>query len=252
MSSLIKADLWCFKKSLLDKWIDLTIWIAITTINTVYIMPYFGLQANFGLVQLGGIIAAIGLFELYSSNIQLVADYEHDRMINYALTLPIPSSLAIISKALYYFTVYMILSVITLPINKLVFGSMFNYTSVNWLFFTIAIVAQNCFYACFVLWTSSIIKNMDTMGKVWSRFIFPMWFMGGFNFSWYALYNTIPSLAYVSLLNPMIYITETTRIALQGQSGYMNFWLCISAIIFFALFFGSIGMYNLKKRLDFI
>lgn len=249
---LIKADLACFKQNVIDKLIDLTIWVTIVMINTEYIMPYFGLASTFGPIQLGGVLAAVGLFELYSSTIELVSDYEGDRLINYHLTLPIPSYMAIISKAIYYWIVYITLTLCMLPISAIAIWSQLDWTHISLLKLFLAIITQCIFYACFVLWTSSIITNMNVLGQVWSRFIFPMWFMGGFNFSWNALHKTLPIFSYINLLNPMIYITESTRIALLGQADYLNFWVCISVITTFATIFGTLGIYTLKKRLDFI
>jgi ABC-type polysaccharide/polyol phosphate export permease len=67
-----------------------------------------------------------------------------------------------------------------------------------------------------------------------------------------ASYKTIPSFAMVNLINPMIYTTEAVRVALLGQKGFINFWLCILAILFFASISLYLGITNLRKRLDFI
>ena len=118
--NLIKADLIIFKQMFLDKFIDLSIWVVLTTIVTAYIMPYFGLTVDFGVFQLGGLIAATGLLEMGNSNtVELVSDFEGDRVISFNLTLPIPSWLALVSKAGYYFIIYTILSLLMLPIGKL-------------------------------------------------------------------------------------------------------------------------------------
>jgi ABC-type polysaccharide/polyol phosphate export permease len=210
------------------------------------------LSATFGAFQFGGILAAIGLFELYSSAVDLVSDFEGDRVIDYRLTLPIPSWLAIASKAAYFFIIYLTLSILMLPIGKLLVWNQLDVTQINYLQLALALIAQSVFYACFVIWASSIIDNMSKLGSVWSRFIFPMWFMGGFQFSWISLYHVLPIVAWINLLNPMIYITESTRAALLGQADYLNFWLCLLAITFFSGICLAVGMRNLKKRLDYV
>lgn len=88
--NLIGSDLLIFKQTFLDKFIDITIWVILTVFVSGYIMPYFGLSATFGAFQFAGVLAAIGLFEFYSSAVDLVADFEGDRVIDYRLTLPIP------------------------------------------------------------------------------------------------------------------------------------------------------------------
>jgi hypothetical protein len=250
--NLIAIDLITFKQMFIDKFIDLSIWIVLTTIVTSYIMPYFGLAVDFGVFQLGGLIAAAGLFELYANTVDLVSDFEGDRVISYNLTLAIPSWVAIASKAAYYFIIYTILALLMIPIGKLCLWNQFDLTLVDYPKLFLSILVLSGFYACFVLWVASMITNMAKMGNVWSRFIFPMWFLGGFQFSWIAFYKTLPAIALINLINPMIYITEAVRVALLGQEGFINFWACLLAIIIFAALSFYLGIMGLKKRLDFI
>ncbi|MBI2774671.1 ABC transporter permease [Candidatus Dependentiae bacterium] len=250
--ALISADLKVFKQSLLDKCIDVGIWVILTVVVTGYVMQHFGLARDFGPFQFAGIIAAIGLFELYGNAVELVSDFEGDRVINYNLTLPIPSWLAITSKASFYFIVYCILTLIMFPLGKICLWNQLDLAQINYFKFTLILIAQNIFYACFLLWAASIIANMAKLGSIWARYIFPMWFMGGFQFSQFALLNAIPCLAYINFLNPMIYITEGARAAMLGQTGYINFWLCFIATLAFASLALALGMRNLKKRLDFV
>jgi hypothetical protein len=214
-------------------------------------MPFFGLT-NFGLFQFGGILAGIGLFEVYASVVDLVADFEGDRVINYNLTLPIPSIFALISKSVYYFIIYSVLTFAILPIGYLCLWNQWHLAHVCYYQLMLTILFQSIFYACFVLWAASMVDSMAHMGKVWARFIFPMWFMGGFQFSWLSLYQAVPALAYINAINPMIYITESMRVALLGQGGYINFWLCLVAIACFSVVCFALGFRNLKKRLDFV
>ncbi len=248
---LIHEDLLVFKQTFFDKLIDVGIWVALTIGVTSYIMPYFGLL-DFGVFQLGGIIAAIGLFELYASAIEMVSDFEGNRVINYSLTLPIPSWMAIVSKGAYYFIVYFFLSAFMLPLGKLILWNQLDLTQINYFKFFISMIFQNLFYACFVLWAASIIANMSKFGSIWARYIFPMWFMGGFQFSWISLNKVSPIISYINLLNPMMYITEAARVSMLGQSGYINFWFCMLSITFFSIICLAVGIRNLKKRLDFI
>lgn len=250
--NLISTDLIIFKQIFVDKFIDLSIWIMLTTIVTSYILPYFGLTTDFGVFQLGGLIAAAGLFELYASTIDLVSDFEGDRIISFNLALPLPSWMAIVSKAAYFFIIYTILALLMIPIGKICLWNQFDLALVNWPKLLLIIIMLSIFYACFVLWVSSIITNMTKMGQVWSRFVFPMWFLGGFQFSWMASYKTLPWLAIANLINPMIYITEAVRVALLGQDGFINFWLCLMAIALFSIICLYLGIVSLKKRLDFV
>jgi ABC-2 type transport system permease protein len=250
--NLIFADLVIVQQTLVDKCIDLMIWVGLTLFVTSYIMPYFGIGNDFGMFQFGGVLAAISLFEAYSSVVDFVADLQSDRIIDYQVTLPIPSWLAITAKAAYYFILYFILTLAMLPIGLLLLWNKLDITMIHYVYLFIALVAQALFGACFVIFAASLIDNMSQLGMIWSRFIFPMWYMGGFQFSWKALYHITPGVALFNLINPMMYVTEAIRVALLGQDGYIPFWISIFVICIFSLMFLSLGIWNLKRRLDYI
>jgi ABC-type polysaccharide/polyol phosphate export permease len=250
--NLIASDLIVFKQIFFNRFIDLSIWVVLSLFVIAHVMPSFGLSASFGVFQFGGMLAAIGLFEVYSNAVEIVADLEGDHTIDYTLTLPIPSWLAIASKAGYYAIIYFIFSISMLPIGKLSLWNQLDLSSVNYFQLALVFIFQSIFCACFTIWAGSVICNMSQLGTVWSRFIFPMWFMGGFQFSWTTLYGVAPIVAWINLINPMIYITESMRVAMLGQPGYLNFWLCLGAIAFFSVLSFMVGLWNLKKRLDFV
>lgn len=249
--NLILSDLLVYKQMIFDKIINVGVWVGLTLIVVSYVMPFFGL-ANFGPVQFGGVIAAVGLFELHSNIIDVVSDIEGDRVINYQLTLPVPSVLVLLSKSIYYFITYSTITFVMIPFGCLCLGNQVELLTISWYKLILAILFQSAFYASFVLWAASTVRTIGHLGNIWRRFIHPMWFLGGFQFSWLALHQVMPVLAYLNAMNPMIYITECTRVALLGQAGYVNFWLCLLAIACFSVACFVIGFYNLKKRLDFV
>jgi hypothetical protein len=249
---LIRCDVTVFTQMIVDKIIDLAVWASISIFVNAYVMPYFGVQEGFGLFQFGGILAAVGIFELYTTVMDLVLDFEGDRIIDYRLTLPIPSWLALASKVIYYALTYFILAVCMIPVGKICLWHRFDLMQVNYLKLLLALIFQSLLCACFSLFIASWIENVNRLGTVWSRFIFPMWFMGGFAFSWGALYSVWPTLAWIDLVNPMIYVTESTRVAILGQEEFMNFWLCLLAITFFCAVCFAVGMHKIKRRLDYV
>lgn len=249
---LLCADLSILKKNLVDKLIDVAIWTVLTLFVTGYIMPYFGLSGNFGPFQLGGVIAAVGCFELYGQVVELLTDFNGDRIISYYLTLPIPAWMVLMSKALYFACTNFILSLAMFPLGKICLWNRLDLINVSYVKLVAILFVQSFFYSFCSFWCTSVIADISKIGSVWSRFIFPLWFMGGFQFSWYALHSFVPLIAYVDLINPMIYITEGTRAALLGQEEYLSYGLCFLMIILFSVLFMVIALGKLKKRLDFI
>jgi ABC-type polysaccharide/polyol phosphate export permease len=84
------------------------------------------------------------------------------------------------------------------------------------------------------------------------RFIFPLWYLGGFQFSWKIFYKVSPSFAYLNLANPMTYVMEAMRGAILGQEDYIAFWYCMLALLFFSTICWFFALKKLKNRLDFV
>ncbi len=248
---LLAADLIIFYESLKDKLVNLFIWVGITLVVMGYIMPAFGLT-NFGPFQLAGLIASAGLFEVYPSAMSLVQDFSGDRIISYHLTLPLPSWLVLIKTITYYALNALTLSLCVIPMGKLVLWNQFDLTAVSWPHFLFFMVLVSVFYGVFTLWIASRAESIEKMGNVWMRFIFPMWFLGGFQFSWKALYSVFPALGYVGLINPMTYVMEGTRATVLGPSGYLPFWVTALAVLICILGFGYNAIKRIKRRLDFV
>ncbi len=91
---------------------------------------------------------------------------------------------------------------------------------------------------------------MSKIGSMWIRVVFPLWMLGGFQFTWEMMYAKSPVLAYILLLNPFLYTTEGMRGAILGQAGSLPSSMCFVAGLFFATLYGAIGVWRLLKRLD--
>ena len=249
---LLVEELVIFRETFGDKIINLSIWVSITAGIFGYIMPAFGLAADYGSFQLAGLIASAGLFEIFPSVMMLVSDIEGDRVISYQLTLPLPSWLILIKKITYYALNALSLSLCVMPIGKLVLWNQFDLTQIRIIPFLLMVITSSIFYGTLTLWLASKVQNMSKIGNVWMRFIFPIWFLGGFQFSWGVLYKMYPIFAYINLLNPMTYVMEGMRAALLGQQEFLSVWLCILALIIFSILSGWRATIKLKQRLDFV
>jgi len=249
---LLIEELIIFRETFADKIIDLGIWVSCTAGIFGYIMPAFGLSADYGSFQLAGLIASAGLFEVFPSIMMLVSDIEGDRVISYQLTLPVPSWLILMKKIAYYAINGLSLAICVTPIGKLVLWNQFSLTNISIIPFLLMVIVTSIFYGTLILWLASKVKSMSKIGNIWMRFIFPMWFLGGFQFSWSVLYKVCPPLAYLNLLNPMTYVMEGMRAALLGQQEFLSVWLCILALIVFSMLSGWRATVKLKQRLDFV
>lgn len=249
---LLAEELLIYKSNFVDKIINLGIWVSATAAIFGYVMPSFGLEESFGSFQLAGNIASAGLFEVFPSVMVFVNDIEGNRMINYHLTLPIPSWIILLKKLTYYSINCLSLCLGVIPIGKLVLWNQFDLTKISIIPFLFMAILTSIFYGSLTLWLASKVANMTKISNVWMRFIFPMWFLGGFQFSWEVLFEVSPALAYLNLLNPMTYVMEGMRASLLGQEGFISVWICIAALSVFVLLCWWRALTKLKQRLDFV
>ena len=99
---------------------------------------------------------------------------------------------------------------------------------------------------------ASFVKNLAAIEHVWLRFILPLWFFGGTQFSWQTIYNIAPYIGYLTLLDPLVYVMEGMRAAVLGQEGNLPFWLCVAVLWVLTVVFGWWAIKRLKTRLDFV
>ncbi len=252
LSQMVRAELSLAIKGLPDKLIDLTIYIVATLSVATYLLPSLGMSDTFGVFSLAGLIASAGLFEAWPGAINLINDLTGENITAYYLTLPIPSALVFVRLIIIYAFNGLMLSLASIPLGMLVLWGNTAGLAISPLQLGIAVIAMNIFFGCFTLWVASFMKNMMQAGNVWMRFVFPLWFFGGFQFSWNMLYNKAPLFAYIDLLNPVIYAMEASKGALLGQTGYIPFGYCICALIIGSIAIGTHAVMRLKKRLNCI
>lgn len=252
MWKLLQTDLEIFKYTIKDKLIDLFIWIVTMVLVTAYLMPSFGLTQEYTGFLIASLVVSAGLFEVYSSVTNLVSDFDGPNITSYYLTLPMPSWMVFVEKMAYYTINTAIMGILVLPISKALVGDKFDLSQFHLGKFILIFMLANMFYAAFTVWVTSRVSGIEKIGSVWMRFVYPLWFLGGFQYSWAVLYTTSPTLGYISLINPIMFVMEGARAAILGQEGSLNFWLCAGMLAVFTVLCAWLGLRALKKRLDYV
>lgn len=243
LKELVRYRLYSIRHTFIDEFINMAIWVVGTILVMGYLMQSFGLRADFGMFQFGGLLAFVGLFEFWPFIANFLVDIEGDNIFGYHATLPCRLKTVLFSYIFAQAIVTFILSLFILPIGKLLLWSQFSLTAVSWPMLILVLLAINIFFAILGLWIASIVKSMEHIGNVWMRMIWPMWMFGGFQLSFASIRGVWPMFAYVNLINPVIYASEGVRGALIGGN-FMNTWLCLGAIILFSLAM----FYDLHRR----
>lgn len=250
--TIMHLKLQVFFSRIIGHMIDYTIWVVCTTLVSGYLMQAFGMTSAYGPFQFTGCLASVGLFELYGSVSTMLMDFEGDQVINYHLMLPTSAVTVFLAMVCYYASVGIMTSLFLLPMAKLILWQHISVSAIAWLPLALIMIVANLFCGAFSLWVTTLIPDFDHLGSLWSRFIFPLWFLGGFQFSWQVIHDKVPAIAYVMLINPVMYMMEGMRAALLGPQGYFNVRLCIGVLCLFSLVCFADSMRRLKKRLDFV
>lgn len=252
MRYLLYTQYLLFLQTIHDKIIDLLIWVFSMSAVTIYLLPSFGIEHTYGAFFIVSMAASAGIFEQFSSTIWLVGDFTGDRITSYYTTLPMPSWMVLLNYMIFYAFNTMALAILVLPFSKLLFWHHLDLSHLNVLHYLVILMATCIFYASFTIWLAGLVPNLEKIGNVWMRFIFPLWTFGAFQYSYGVLYDRYPLLARVSLINPFTYIMEGTRAAVLGQEGSLSFWPCVGMTILLSVLFMLHAMYKIKKRLDFV
>ncbi len=215
-------------------------------------MQAIGLTSDFGAFQLAGLLASTGIFEMYGNAYSLFMDFEGEQVISYYLTLPTSAFMILFNMVIFYIIIGVTLSIILLPIGKLILWNQLVLANICWVELVVMFALSNFLYASATLVFAAFIKNIEMMNSLWTRIIFPLWFLGGFQFSWAMVHKISPVLSYVLLVNPVIYVIEGTRAALLGQGSFLPFWLCSFVIASLSTLFTYLSYRKLKQRLDFV
>lgn len=251
--ALIQRDMAVFKEELFDRIINSMIWVILYTWVFEYLFPLAEtVSKEYGLFIACGNIICIGHFEVMQNATNLISNLEGSQSLSYELTLPLPHWLVFSRIAISNMLQAMIMSIAAFLSLKLVFWSQFDLARIHWPWFIGIFIIVNAFYGFFSLYLASVITSINQSQNVWMRIIYPMWWLGGYQFS-YATFTTVaPIIAKISLLNPMIYIFEGARSAMLGGNEYIHVSYCIAALFIFTLIVGYIGTRRMIKRLDCI
>jgi len=248
--SLLRRDFVIFRKEFFRKVID-AFFLAATNIAIFsYFMPEMGLSENYGPFILVGAVASYGFFGIIGRITNLVSDINGERLISYTLTLPLSTNAVLVYIATYWAIDSFLLALILFPLGKLILLNRFDMGLISWSKLLLIYPTIHLFFGFFSLWLVAMIKQISLVSRIWIRVINPIFMFGAFFYSWQASYQLSPVIAYISLVNPMLYVMEGMRAACLGQQGFLPLPLSICVLWGFIFICAFDAIRRLKKRLD--
>lgn len=248
--TILIRDARVFQRHILSRFIDACVWASIVLFVSQYIMPKFGIDPSFGVFIMVGNIAAWGMFEVATNISILISDILGNQSMSYYLSLPIPQSWIFIRIGLMDAYKSFISTLPMIPIGKLVLWNHISLNDIAYGKLMFSYCIAHLFFGFFGLFLASITPDLTYTTTIKLRIVFPMWFLGGYQFSWCMLHQASPLLAYLNLANPVIYIMEGMRSSVVTSQQLLPYELCCIMTILFTIIFGYLGVRTFKKRLD--
>ncbi len=250
LKQLLRRDFLVIRRELLSKLINYACWLMPNLVVFIFILPFLGIKLEYGIFVLIGNIATIGLFTAVSSIPALLNEIEESELVYYYLSLPLPAWLLFVRYALAFSIDAFMVAVAVLPFCKLLLWQELNFVHFSLVKYSLIFLAMQLFVGFFALLLTSYIKNIVQYEKVWVRIIFPLWFFGSYQFPWLTMYQALPYLAYLNLLNPLTYCMEGFRSAILGPIEYLNYWICLTMLLLSTVIVALWGIARLHRRLD--
>lgn len=247
---IILKQIKIFFKIFKSKLTDLFIFTFTTATVFGYIMPKLGVGNQYGPFILVGLVPLISFFEAIQQSTILISDMETTKKISYLLTLPMPSSITILSIGISWAICNMIYSFWIIPIGMVFFFKYFHLFKISIFKFLVIFLSFSTFFGIFSLWLSSIVKSMKYVSLIWARVANPLFMFGGYFYYWHSLFDISKFFGFLNLLNPVLYAMEGIRGALLANTKTINFWICCLVLWSYTFFLGYFAVKILKRRLD--
>lgn len=249
---LLEAELIVVKKLFWRRLIDILCMAIVYSAVSGYILPAFGASPAIGLFMAAGMSGSSGFFGIIPNLVTILKDLTGDKVINFGLALPMPAWLVVIKQIVAVTITGLATGVFILPITKLVLWNSFDLSHFSLVKYLVIMVMSNLFFAAAAVALASATEQIEFIDTSYRRIMFPLWQLGGFQFSWKMLWGISTTLAYASLINPFFYIFEPMRTALLGDKDNLPFWPCIGVLALITACVTWYAVRSLKKRLDWV
>ncbi|MFC1842510.1 ABC transporter permease [Candidatus Dependentiae bacterium] len=249
---LIRTELVILRQVFLGQLVNILFWSGSIVVVSAYILPKLGMTDKFGEFIVISCIAANSFWGIWDSSYKIIEDIETKKVIDYKLTLPLPSWMVMLHYAVGHSVVKFLPSLIVLPVFKLVLGSRMDLSHFSFFKFAAMFMTISLFTGFFFLLVSSFIRHSYKIENVGIRLLFPLWFFGATQYSWSVMNAVNSTVARIILLNPLVYAMEGIHAAVSGQQGYLSFWFCMGVLWVWIIVCGFIAVKRFKKRLDFV
>ena len=214
-------------------------------------MSLFGTNANLNTMRFIGSLLLPLLTLTFTMATTLLYDIEHNRFIDYQITVLNPA-LVILERIVFNAFFTFMLVVPFYPLCKVLLGTKFVTTQTSWPLLFVMLFLASFTASAYHIAAMCILPNSSMFIRLWARVSAPLFLLGGFVAPWAVMYEISPTVAYVLLLNPFMYISEGIRQSIIGGTFFFSAMTCVSALILFCIFLYGVALWFFKKRMDHV
>ncbi len=248
--TLLSRDVKLLNANIRSMFIDCVVPLITQVLTFGHLFPLLGMPASMIAPVYLGSMLSLFLQLGFSTVMKIAFDLNHNRFIDYQITLPITKRWLFAS---YIVNHIIELALITIPlyvVGMLILHNQFDISHANLLGIIIMVSLMFVFFATFFYAIAFSFPLQWILENTWPRILVPLWWISGGLVMWKLVYAWWPVLAYIMLLSPFTYVSEGLRSSLLGNERFIHWQWCALALLLF-IFLNILALRRgVKKRLD--
>jgi ABC-2 type transport system permease protein len=208
-----------------------------------------GGDINFATILVPGLMGSMFLMQgMFGTTMPLIMEFSWQRTIEDRALAPVPIRVLAIQKITAGAIQAFIGAAIVFPVVYWVHapGQGPHIHVSNWFLLAAVMVFAATLTASLGLWLGTVVDPRKIQ-MLFAVILLPITMLGCVYYPWSAL-HVIRWLQIVTLINPMVYMTEGLRAALTPSIGHMALWAIMLALVGGTAVFGYLGVRSFRNR----
>jgi ABC-2 type transport system permease protein len=204
---------------------------------------------NFATILVPGLMGSMFLMQgMFGTTMPLIMEFSWQRTIEDRALAPVPIRVLGIQKITAGAIQAFIGAAIVFPVVYWVHapGQGPHVHVTNWFLLAVVMVFSATLTASLGLWLGTVVDPRKIQ-MIFAVILLPITMLGCVYYPWSAL-HAIRWLQIVTLINPMVYMTEGLRAALTPGLGHMALWAIMLALVGGTLVFGGMAVRTFRNR----
>jgi ABC-2 type transport system permease protein len=204
---------------------------------------------NFATILVPGLMGSMFLMQgMFGTTMPLIMEFSWQRTIEDRALAPVPIRVLAIQKITAGAIQAFLGAAIVFPVVYWVHapGQGPHIHVSNWFLLVVVMVFAATLTASLGLWLGTVVDPRKIQ-MLFAVILLPITMLGCVYYPWSAL-HAIRWLQIVTLVNPMVYMTEGLRAALTPGLGHMPLWAILLALVGGTTVFGYLGIRSFRNR----